>query len=118
MKPILNTDRLKEKREEKGWSRNQAAQEIGLLQSAYSRYESGHTIPSLSVLKILAISLGTTVEYLCNKTDDPSPDLLIVSAKDSRLEYIINSYSTLSTENKDRLFKYAKKISSETNKEA
>jgi transcriptional regulator with XRE-family HTH domain len=110
MKPILNTKRLKEKREEKGWSRNQAAQEIGLLQSAYSRYESGQNVPSLSVLKIIAMTLGTSVEYLAGKTDDPSPDALIVRTKDLRLEYIINSYSSLSSDNKERLYKYALKI--------
>lgn len=111
MKPILNSDRLKEKREAKGWSRNQASQEMGLLQSAYSRYESGQTIPSLSVLKIIAATLGTSVDYLTDKTDDSTPNEFIVSTKDSRLSYIIESYSALSNDDKDRLYKYAKKIS-------
>lgn len=110
MKPILNTNRLKEKREEKGWSRNQASQEMGLLQSAYSRYESGQTIPSLSVLKIMALTLGTSIEYLSDKTDDPSPELFVISAKDYRLQYIVESYPQLSNEDKDRLYKYAQKI--------
>ena len=118
MKPILNTERLKEIREKKGWSRNQTAQEIGLLQSAYSRYESGQNVPSLSVLKIMAMTLGTSVEYLADKTDDPSPDAFIVRTKDSRLEYIIESYSSLSSDNKDRLYKYAKKISNSASKKA
>ena len=110
MKPILNTERLKEKREEKGWSRNQASQEMGLLQSAYSRYESGHTIPSQSVLKIMAATLGTSIEYLTDKTDDPAPKELIVNTKDQRLTFIIESYSKLSNEDKDRMYKYAQKI--------
>ncbi|MBP3199445.1 MAG: helix-turn-helix transcriptional regulator [Butyrivibrio sp.] len=110
MKPILDTERLKEKREEKGWSRNQASQEMGLLQSAYSRYESGHSLPSNSVLKIMALTLGTSVEYLSGKTNDDKPLAFVVDAQDSRISYIVEAFQNSSEENKDRLYKYAKKI--------
>ena len=112
MKPILDTERLKKKREEKGWSRNQASQEMGLLQSAYSRYESGHSLPSNSVLKIMALTLGTSVEYLSGKTKDDKPSAVIVDVEDPRISYIIDAFQNSSEESKDRLYKYAQKISS------
>ena len=61
MKPILDINRLKEMREAKGWSKNRTADEAGILQSAYTRYESGERSPSVSVIRILSLVLGTSV---------------------------------------------------------
>ena len=115
MKPILDTDRLRELREEKGWSKNVASQKMGLLQSAYLRYENGISVPSYSVLKIMALTLGTTVEYLSGQTDETIPTELLVSCKDKRLTYIIESFHTYSNDEKERLYKYAKGIISKRN---
>ncbi len=112
MKPILDTERLRKIRESKGWSKNVASQEMGLLQSAYLRYENGVTSPSYSVMKIMAQTLGTTVDYLVGKTDDSSPSEYIISSKDARLGLIIETFQNSPEADKERLFKYAKRLGS------
>ncbi len=111
-KPKLNINRLKEKRESKGWSKNYASEEMGLAQSVYLRYESGENAPSYSAIKNMALTLGTSVEYLTDKSDDDTPNEIIVNCKDPRLTYIIERYSESSDEDKTKIFQYAKKIPS------
>ncbi len=112
MKPVLDIKRLKELREAKGWSKNRTAEEAGILQSAYSRYESGERAPSPSVIRVLALALGTSVEYLTNRIDDKAPLDYIVYDRDKRLRYIVESFSGLSDEQKERTFLYVKKLQS------
>lgn len=114
MKLTLNTARLKELREKKGWSKNQAAQEMGLLQSAYLRYESGENLPSNSVIRIMALTLGTSVEYLSGKRKDSRPTECIIDCEDSQLSYIIEQYQSCNDEQQERIYKYVKKICSQS----
>ena len=111
-KPVLNINRLKNKREEKGWSKNFASEEMGIAQSVYLRYENGQSAPSFSVIKNMALTLGTSVEYLTDISDDDTPDELLISNKDSRLAYIVESYKRYSDDDKERLYIYAKGLSS------
>jgi transcriptional regulator with XRE-family HTH domain len=113
MKPILDIQRLKEMREAKGWSKNRAAEEIGILQSSYLRYENGESAPSYSVIRLMALALDTSVGYLTNKSDDKTPVDFIVSNRDKRLRYVIDTYLNLSDSQKDNLVMYAKKLLSE-----
>ncbi|WP_052301803.1 helix-turn-helix domain-containing protein [Butyrivibrio proteoclasticus] len=114
MKPVLDTKRLKEMREAKGWSKNRLAEEAGILQSAYTRYESGERSPSASVIRVLSLVLGTSVEYLTNKIDDKNPLDYIIKDRDKRLRFIVEKYSDLSEEQKDRVYLYVKKMLSST----
>ncbi len=109
-KPKLNIERLKEKREAKGWTKNYASEEMGILQSVYYRYESGEAGPSYSVIKNMALTLGTSIEYLTDKTDDDTPHEFIVSSRDPRLRFIIEEYTNLDDDQKTRLMTYAKKL--------
>ena len=115
-KPRLNIDRLKKKREEKGWANNYAAEEMNLAPSGYFRYESGEAAPSYSVIRNMALTLGTSVEYLTDKTDNDSPNEIVICCRDPRLTYIIERYSKYSDEDKTRLYKYAQKIPDSLNK--
>jgi transcriptional regulator with XRE-family HTH domain len=109
MKLKLDTVRLKELREKKGWSKNQAAQEMGLLQSAYLRYESGENLPSNSVIKIMALTLGTSVEYLSGKSKESRPLEYIIDCEDPRLGFVIEKFQSGSEEQRERIYKYIKK---------
>ena len=64
----------------------------------------------------MALTLGTTVEYLSSQTDDTAPTELLVSCKDKRLTYIVESFQTYSNDEKERLYKYAKGIISKRDK--
>ncbi len=109
-KPVLCYARLKELREQKGWSKNYASEEMGIAQSVYLRYESGESKPSYSALRNMALTLGTSVDYLTNKTDDPSPREMVISLRDSQLAQIIESYPSLDQKEKESLYKYAIKL--------
>jgi transcriptional regulator with XRE-family HTH domain len=111
-KPHLDVERLKKKREEKGWSKNYAAEEMNLAQSVYFRYESGESSPSYSAIRNMALTLGTSVEYLTGKSDDDTPKEILVSAKDPRLGLIVEMFPSCSEEEKQRIFMYAKRICS------
>ena len=116
MKPILDVNRLIEVREAKGWSKNRSAQELGILQSVYSRYESGESAPSYSVIKNMALTFGTSVDYLTGRWDDKTPTEFIVSCKDHQLSFIIDKYNSSSADDRARLYEYAKKLNSSTKK--
>ncbi len=107
----LNTSRLKEKRLEMGWNKLEASQKMNIPQSAYGRYENGQRAPSYSALRDMALTLGTSVEYLTGQTDNDRPLEYLVSASDNRLTYIIDTYNDAPDDNRERLYKYAKKLS-------
>ena len=110
MKPELDILRLKQKREEKGWSKNTAAQKMGIPQSAYVRYENGDRAVTFSTLKNMALTLGTSVGYLTGQTDNDKPVEYLVSGADERLGYIIEAFSKLDGEAAERLYQYALKL--------
>ena len=110
MKYKINTDRLKEKREQKGWNKLVASQEMGILQSVYSRYESGERTPTYQVIRTMAQFLETSAEYLTDQTDDPSPVEYLVNSEDPRLSFIVETYRDSSEDVKERIFNYVKKL--------
>lgn len=110
MKPVLDTERLRQIREEKGWSKKHTAEEMGILQDVYLRYENGVRLPSYSVIKNMALTLGTSVEYLSGKTDDKMPMDFIVHSHEKGLSYVIESYQKLSPTNKNRIQEYVRKV--------
>ncbi len=112
-KPKINIERLKEKRLEKGWNKVEAAEYMAMPHSIYLRYESGERSPSYTALRDMALTLGTTVEYLTDQTDDDRPEEYLISAKDDRLIYILETYNEVEEDGKQRLYNYAKKLHSD-----
>ena len=84
MSPSMNIEKLRKLREEKGWNKVTAAREMGFTQSVYLRYENGTSKPTLSVIRNLALMLGTSVEYLTDLSDNPAPVEYLVSADDDK----------------------------------
>ncbi len=58
------SENLKKKREGKNLSQEKLAKSVGISQQAYSFFEKGLKIPSLSVAVLLAKELDTTVDEL------------------------------------------------------
>lgn len=110
MKTPLKIERLREKREKKGWNKSEAAYEMGIAPNSYVRYENGDRTPTYSVIKNMAITLGTSVEYLTGKSDNDRRVEIVVSCDDKKLEYIIETYHDLPSDKKERLYKYVKKL--------
>lgn len=109
-KPSLDIERLKNKRLEKGWNKLEASMEMDIPQSAYGRYENGQRTPSYSALRDMALTLGTSVEFLTGQTNDDRPKEYLVSAKDTRLTYIIETYKDAPDDARERLYQYAQKL--------
>lgn len=54
--------RVRELREQRGWSQTQLARQAGMTQSAVARFEAGGTIPTLPVLERLARALDAELD--------------------------------------------------------
>ncbi len=67
----LRTDRLRELRETHGWSQRELARLCNLGEAQVGKYESGHTEPTASSLKIIADKLDASVDYLLGISDEP-----------------------------------------------
>lgn len=63
MKQNIN-EKIKELREKNGWSQSELAEKSGISTSAISQFESGGRTPSAPILRKLATTLNTTIDYL------------------------------------------------------
>ena len=59
--------------EQNGLSQIQLQMKTGIDQAMLSRYESGERTPSVEKLLILSRYFGTSVDYLLDLTDEPTP---------------------------------------------
>ena len=64
--------KLKELREDKGFSQSKLAKLAGLHHSIIGRYERDDAKPTIDVAKKMANALETTVSYLLGETEDMS----------------------------------------------
>jgi|GEM_PF-275318 len=67
--------RLRELREERGWTQRELDSRLGILQSKLSKYESGTHQPSLRTLVRMANLFGVSTDYLLTGTGTPVPPL-------------------------------------------
>ena len=65
--------RLKELRKAKGLTQLQMQMLTGIDQSDYSKIESGKRYFSFEQCKRIALTLGTSMDYLAGLTDEPAP---------------------------------------------
>lgn len=67
--------RIRDLREDKDWSQKQIAQMLGMSQTGYSKYETGENdIPTQILIKLAKIH-NTSVDYLLELTDIPTPSI-------------------------------------------
>ena len=66
-------DRIKEARENSGFTQQKLAEAVGVTKTAIYYYEKGRKIPSADVLKNIALALNVSADYLLGLTDDPRP---------------------------------------------
>ena len=104
---ILNKQRLIECRKRLGITKQEAAKRMELSQPAYLRYESGERTPSIHVIRVMADVLGTSVAYLTNKTDSPTPTChTIHSETEPELFDFIEMYQNSNNSMQKRLITY------------
>ena len=69
-KKILG-DRIRARRQEKGWSSRQLATHIGIRPQSLHAIEHGKAWPSVPTLIALAEALDCAVDWLCGLTERP-----------------------------------------------
>ncbi|MCL2556013.1 MAG: helix-turn-helix transcriptional regulator [Firmicutes bacterium] len=60
----MEKTRIRELREEKGWTQMQLAKEIGVNRRSISEYERGRVEPSIQTIKALCKLFECTSDYL------------------------------------------------------
>lgn len=107
----LDRERLTTCRKKLGITKQEAAKRMLMSQPAYLRYESGERTPSIQVVHMMADVLGTSVNYLLGKTDNPNPDSYVVNLdSDPELFYFVENYLHSGQEMKRRLNAYIHKL--------
>lgn len=107
----LNRQRLKQCRENLGITKQEAARRMLLSQPAYLRYESGDRTPSIHVMQVMADVLGTSVDYLTDKTDESMPNSYIVkSDADPELFQFIQMYKNSDDKMRQRILAYTNEL--------
>lgn len=66
-------NRIKSLRQDKDWSQKFIANLLFISRSAYSAYENGANAAPIEVLIKLALIHNTSVDYILELTDDPTP---------------------------------------------
>lgn len=102
MNQIKLSDRLKQLRKEKNISQTEMAHQIGVSYSQYSRYEARDAQPTAEVLNRIAVSLGTTVDFLLNGKNDQRAQATL---KDSELIRQFIELETLPEQEKNSITK-------------
>lgn len=69
MKIILG-ERLKELREDRGYTQKQLSDKLGLNSVTYLHYEKEQREPPLSLLAEISVFYGVSVDYLLGLNDD------------------------------------------------
>ena len=106
---ILNKQRLIECRKNLGITKQEAAKRMQLSQPAYLRYESGERTPSIHVIQVMADVLGTSADYLTDRTDIPTPNSYTIYAKTNpELFQFIEIYQNSDISMQNRLMTYMK----------
>ncbi len=65
--------RLRDLREDRDWTQAFVGEQINVPQRTYSYYETGGRMVPPHVLVALADLYGVSVDYLLERTDDPTP---------------------------------------------
>lgn len=96
----LFSDRVNELRKAKGLSKSKMLKDLELNPNSFVNWEKRGTVPSAETVSHVALYLGTTVEYLIGKTDNPEP-----SQSDDRWERYQKQISELPESSQERLMK-------------
>ena len=107
----LNCKRLIDCRKKLGITKQEAAKRMLMSQPAYLRYESGERKPSIHVIEFMAHILGTSVNYLIGKTDNPNPDSYLIRIENEpELFDLITTYVNSDANTHNRLLSYFHKL--------
>ena len=89
----------------------EAARRLNMSKIGYCRYEYGERMPSLQTIEVIAQCFGTSTAYLLGKSDDISPDYIVIHKSSSPVLYeMIQGLSSLDSSTQKRIMEYYKRI--------
>ena len=98
-------EKVKELREKKGMNQKQLSEASLITQATISRIESGKVNQLKSdALKRLADALGSTVDYLVDRTDQLKPE--DVMKADKTAKHLFRGYEKLSSDGRKQLIDF------------
>lgn len=100
--------RLKELREERGYSQQQLADLLHLSRSTIEMYEHGKRDPNTETKEAIADFFNVNMDYLFGRDGSPSPNPEEILSKDEKI--LISSYRLLNAAGKRRIQEYAEMI--------
>lgn len=105
----LIPERLVNIRKSLNITKAEASRRIGLSKIGYNRYESGERSPSGQMIKVIAESLNTSVDYLVGETDCPEVSTVQLDRQqDTDLFDLVINYKNSDEAMKRRVLAYAK----------
>ena len=111
MQTQLNTENLKQARENAGLSKAEAARRLQLSSIGYCRYEYGVRTPSIQTIEAIANCFNTSVDFLQGKTTNMSPDTILIKKKENpELFELVKELSSSEESQIKRLWSYYKKL--------
>lgn len=104
--------RIKERRKALGMSVEDLARAIGKSRATVYRYENGYieSLPTEALVPVID-ALQTSPDYLIGWTDDPTPRLKVEKEPDKDKVELMDLYSGLVIEYKEKLMDRAKELS-------
>jgi transcriptional regulator with XRE-family HTH domain len=72
---MIDGHRLRQLREEQGYSRREVAEKIGMTETQIVRYENGSSDATGDALTQLAKVFNVSVDFLLGLTDNPKPNV-------------------------------------------
>ena len=80
---MIKVNRIKEIREDKGYTQTEIAKKLGITQRNYSYFETGQTALTEEILTKIANLYNTSIDYLLYRTDvrEPYPKSIIKDEK-------------------------------------
>ena len=112
MSDNIIAERIKSAREALGITKTEASRRLQLSKIGYCRYEYGERTPSIQMLQVIAQCFNTSVDYLTGKTDDMSPEFIVISKeKDPELFCILEECQSPDSQMLNRLLSYYRQIS-------
>jgi len=107
MLPELVPENLKNARESLGITRMEAAKRMNIPQSSYVRYEAGKRKPTQATIAQMALTLGTSVDYLTGKTRKTVPDAILVNKENNPILFeLVKDAQALDKERLEHLYHY------------
>ncbi|MEX1377678.1 MAG: helix-turn-helix transcriptional regulator [Eubacteriales bacterium] len=86
-------EKIKDLRKAKNFTQDQLAYKLGKTKSVISSYETSQRLPTLSMLKKLAVEFGVTTDYLLSIKNTPSLNIDGLSNQQVEILYnLINEF--------------------------